>query len=153
VVACNPSGLSIAWPEALVLGAAFLWAVAMIVMRSIPRTDSALAQILAINMLYVLAMGIASAFAWQAMDLRTLPIVVCTGLLGGAAQFLLVEAARLVPAGVLGTVEYSALVWAFLFGYIGWGEIPAPYVYVGAMLIVAAGALVAFSERRRRGAM
>ena len=51
-----------------------------------------------------------------------------------------------------GTVEYSALVWAFVFGYLGWHENPAPYVYIGAVLIVAAGAFVAFSERRR-GAM
>jgi drug/metabolite transporter (DMT)-like permease len=87
------------------------------------------------------------------MDLRTLSIVVITGAMGGAAQYLLVNAARLVPAGVLGTVEYSALVWAFLFGYLFWHEIPALYVYVGAVLIVAAGAFVAFSEQRRRGAI
>ena len=150
VVASNPTHLSFGWPEALVLGAAFLWGAAMIVMRSIPKTDSALAQIFAINCLYVIAMGIASAFVWQPLEPRTLAIVVCTGLLGGTAQYVLVEAARMVPAGVLGTVEYSALVWAFLFGYLGWGEIPAPYVYAGAALIIAAGAAVAFSERRRR---
>lgn len=152
VVACNPAGLNFAWPELLVLAAAFLWGVAMIAMRSIPRSDSALAQIFAINALYVVVMGVASAFVWQAVDPRILGIVLAVGLLGGAAQYILVEAARLVPAAVLGTVEYSALVWAFLFGYLGWHEIPAPYVYIGAVLIVAAGAFVAFSERRR-GAM
>ena len=152
VVACNPAGLNFAWPELLVLAAAFLWGVAMIAMRSIPRSDSALAQIFAINALYVVVMGVASAFVWQPVDPRILGIVLAVGLLGGAAQYILVEAARLVPAAVLGTVEYSALVWAFLFGYLGWHEIPAPYVYIGAVLIVAAGAFVAFSERRR-GAM
>jgi len=152
VVACNPAGLNFAWPELLVLAAAFLWGVAMIAMRSIPRSDSALAQIFAINALYVVVMGVASAFVWQPVDPRVFSIVLAVGLLGGAAQYILVEAARLVPAAVLGTVEYSALVWAFLFGYLGWHEIPAPYVYIGAVLIVAAGAFVAFSERRR-GAM
>ena len=153
VVACNPASLAIAWPEVLVLGAAFLWGVAMIAMRSIPKTDSALAQILAINTLNVVTMGAASIAVWQPMSLTVFAIVVATGLLGGAAQYMLVEAARLVPAGVLGTVEYSALVWAFVFGFIGWHEIPAPYVYVGAVLIVTAGLFVAFSERRRRGAI
>jgi drug/metabolite transporter (DMT)-like permease len=153
VVACNPATLNIAWPELFVLGAAALWACAMIVMRSIPRTDSALAQIFGINGFNVLVMGAVAALTWQPMDLRTLSIVVITGAMGGAAQYLLVNAARLVPAGVLGTVEYSALVWAFLFGYLFWHEIPALYVYVGAVLIVAAGAFVAFSEQRRRGAI
>ena len=153
VVACNPASLNIAWPELLVLGAAALWACAMIVMRSIPKTDSALAQIFGINGFNVVVMGVVAAFTWQEMDMRTLTVIAITGAMGGAAQFLLVNAARLVPAGVLGTVEYSALVWAFLFGYLFWHEIPALYVYVGAVLIVAAGAFVAFSEQRRRGAI
>jgi drug/metabolite transporter (DMT)-like permease len=151
VVACNPVGLTIAWPELSVLGAASLWALAMIVMRSIPKEDSALAQILGINSLNVVVMGIASIFVWQAMDLRVFAIVVATGVLGGAAQYMLVNAARLVPAGVLGTVEYSALIWAFVFGWLFWQEVPPLYVYVGAILIVVAGAFVAFTERRRRG--
>ena len=153
VIACNPAGLNIAWPELLVLGAALLWALAMIVMRSIPRTDSALAQIFGINGVFLLAMGAVSIFTWQAMDLRQLSILLAIGALGGLAQYLLVNAARLVPAGVLGTVEYSALIWAFVFGYLFWNEVPALYVYVGAVLIVCAGAFVAFTERRRRGAI
>ncbi len=152
-VACNPIGLSIALPEALVLGAALLWAIAMIVMRSIPKTDSALAQIFGLNSFNVVVMSVVVAFTWQPMDLRTLTVVATVALLGGLGQFLLVHAARSVPAGVLGTVEYSALVWAFVFGYAFWHEVPAAYVYFGAVLIVIAGAFVAYSERRRRGAI
>lgn len=153
VVACNPTGLHFALPELSVLGAAGLWGLAMIVMRSIPRTDSALAQILAINLVHATVMGVVSVFFWQPIEPRVLATLAAIAVLGGAGQLLLVHAARLVPAGVLGTVEYSALVWAFVFGYIGWHEIPAPYVYIGAVLIVAAGVLVAYSERRRRGAI
>ncbi|RYE07739.1 MAG: DMT family transporter [Hyphomicrobiales bacterium] len=150
VVACNPAGLHIGGPELAVLGAATLWALAMIVMRSIPKEDSALAQVLGVNAINVVVMGIASIFVWQAMDLRTFSMVVLTGVLGGAAQYALVHAARLVPAGVLGTVEYSALIWAFVFGWLFWQEIPAAYVYAGALMIVVAGAYIAWAERRRR---
>jgi drug/metabolite transporter (DMT)-like permease len=152
-VACNPVGISIAWPEALVLGAALLWALAMIAMRSVPKGDSALAQILGINGFNVLVMGTIAAFSWQAMDARVTLVVVGTAILGGLGQFLLVHAARQVPAGVLGTVEYSALIWAFLLGYLFWSEVPPTYVYIGAILIVVAGALVTYSERRRSAAI
>ena len=64
--------------------------------------------------------------------------------------FGLVEAARIVPASVLGTVEYGALIWSFVFGYLFWAEIPAATVYVGAFLIVAAGLTLALSEHRSR---
>ena len=150
VVACNPIGLSIGWPEMLVLAAAFCWAVAMILMRTISKSESALVQTLAINIVYVAVMGVATAFSWQDMDARSIGLVVVIGLIGGVAQNVLVEAARLVPAGVLGTVEYSALIWAFIFGYLFWAEVPAHSVYVGAAMIVTAGLLVAWNERRRQ---
>jgi len=149
VVACNPIGLRIGWPEMLVLAAAFCWAVAMILMRTISRSESALVQTLAINIVYVVVMGVATAFSFQHMDMRSIGLVVAIGLIGGVAQYILVEAARLVPAGVLGTVEYSALIWAFVFGYLFWAEIPAYSVYVGAAMIVTAGLLVAWNERRQ----
>jgi drug/metabolite transporter (DMT)-like permease len=119
------------WPELLVLAAAFCWSVAMILMRTISKSESALVQTLAINLCYALVMGVATAFTWQHMDAHMLALVVVTGLMGGVAQYVLVEAARLVPAGVLGTVEYSALIWAFIFGYLFWGEVPATSVYRG----------------------
>ena len=150
VIACNPVGLSIGWPSLLVLAAAFCWSVAMILMRTISKSESTLVQTLAINLCYVIIMGIASAFWWQPMDARSIAFVVIAGLVGGAAQFALVDAARLVPAGVLGTVEYSALIWAFVFGYLFWAEVPSNTVYIGAALITTAGLLLAWNERRRR---
>jgi drug/metabolite transporter (DMT)-like permease len=150
VVACNPTGLSLGWPAVLVLAAAFCWSVAMILMRTISRSESALVQTFAINLLFAVVMGVASALTWQPMDWRVFATLIAIGVIGGIAQYILVEAARLVPAGVLGTVEYSALIWAFVFGYIFWAEKPADAVYLGAALIVTAGLMVAWSERRRR---
>ncbi|MEO8684036.1 MAG: DMT family transporter [Devosia sp.] len=150
VIACNPAGFSIGWPTALVLAAAFCWSVAMILMRTISKSESTLVQTLAINLCYVLVMGIASAFWWQPMDARSIAFVLFAGLVGGVAQFALIDGARLVPAGVMGTVEYTALIWAFVFGYLFWGEVPPTTVYAGAALITAAGLLVAWNERRRR---
>jgi drug/metabolite transporter (DMT)-like permease len=51
---------------------------------------------------------------------------------------------------VLGTVEYGALIWSFIFGCLFWAELPASTVYLGAFLVVAAGLTLALSERRNR---
>ena len=50
---------------------------------------------------------------------------------------------------MLGTFEYSALIWDYEFGYLFWAEEPATSVYHGAALITTAGLLVAWNERRR----
>ena len=54
------------------------------------------------------------------------------------------------PAAVMATVEYSALLWAFLLGWLVFGEIPLPAVWAGAGLICVAGVYLVIAERRRR---
>jgi drug/metabolite transporter (DMT)-like permease len=150
VVAADPSGFVIDWPVIMVLGAALFWAIAMILMRTISRSDRTMVQVFAQNLIHVLAMGAFVLPAWQGMDLRQLALCVAAGVVGGLGQATLVESARRVPASVLGTVEYGALVWSFVFGYLFWAEIPATTVYVGALLVVAAGLTLALSEHRNR---
>lgn len=150
IVACNPAGFGLSLPAILVLAAALCWAVAMILMRTISKTESSLVQIFSLNLFYVLVMGAVSLPFWQGMSTPQIVMVVATGLVGGTAQYVLVDAARLVPASVLGTVEYSALIWSFVFGYLFWREEPAQMVYYGALLVVAAGLMLAWNERRPR---
>ena len=150
VVAANPSGFTIGWPVIMVLGAALFWAIAMILMRTISKSDRTLVQVFAQNLIHVVIMGAFALPMWQGMDMREIALCVAAGLIGGLGQFTLVEAARAVPASVLGTVEYGALIWSFVFGYLFWGEMPATTVYVGAFLVVAAGLTLALSEHRNR---
>ncbi len=153
IVASNPAGFGLSLPAIMVLAAALCWAVAMILMRTISKTESSLVQIFSLNLFYVLVMGAVSLPFWQGMTPTEIAIVVATGLVGGTAQYVLVDAARLVPASVLGTVEYSALIWSFVFGYLFWREEPAQVVYYGALLVVAAGIMLAWNERRPRRQM
>jgi drug/metabolite transporter (DMT)-like permease len=153
IVAANPAGFSLSLPVMMVLAAALSWAIAMILMRTISRSDSTLVQVFAQNLLHALVMGLIALPLWQGMEGWEIALCIGAGLVGGCGQFTLVEAARVVPASVLGTVEYGALIWSFIFGYMFWGEMPATTVYVGAFLVVAAGLTLALSERRNRREM
>lgn len=150
VVAANPSDFTIGWPVVLVLAAALCWAIAMILMRTISKSERTLVQVFAQSLIQFIVMGAVSLPFWHGMGLREIVLCVSAGLVGGLGQFTLVEAARSVPATVLGTVEYGALIWSFIFGYLFWAEMPASTVYVGAFLVVAAGLTLALSERRNR---
>lgn len=151
VVAANPAGISLGLPAAMALTAAFFWAVAMILMRKISKNESSLVIVFSVNSFYVIALGPIAAFLWQPMELWMIASVFGIGIIGGLAQFVLIEAARRVPASVLGTVEYSALIWSFVFGYLFWREEPALVVYLGAALVIASGLVLAWSERKLRG--
>lgn len=150
VVAMNPAGITIGVPALLALGAAFLWSVAMIVMRTVSKSESSLVLVFSMNLFYIVVLaGFALPF-WVPMDAREIAFIAVTGLCGLAGQYALIDAARLVPASVLGTVEYTALCWSFIFGFLFYAEMPAPLVYVGAGMVVAAGMILAVNERHRR---
>ncbi|MDB5540028.1 MAG: family transporter [Devosia sp.] len=150
IIACNPAGVTFGIPALMVLGAAFFWSVAMILMRSISKSESSLVLIFSLNLFYTLAMGLLSIPFWTGMEPWQIAVVFATGIVGGAAQYILVEAARLIPASVLGTVEYFALIWSFVFGFLFWGEQPAQLVFLGAALVIASGLVLAWSEHRSR---
>ena len=150
LVAANPSGFSIGWPVVMVLAAALCWALAMILMRTISRSESTVVQVFAQNLIHLIVMGAIALPLWQGMDATQISFCVGAALIGGLGQYLLVDAARQVPASVLGTVEYGALIWSFVLGYLFFGEAPASTVYVGALLVIAAGLTLAVSERRSR---
>jgi len=150
IVACNPANFTVGLPTIMVLVAALFWAIAMILMRTISKSESSLSQIFFMNSFNVILLGAISLPMWHGMDMRQITIALATGIVGGVGQYILIEAARRLPASVLGTVEYSALIWSFIFGYLFWREEPAQTVYVGAAMLIAAGIVLAWSERRNR---
>ena len=53
------------------------------------------------------------------------------------------------PASVIAPFEYTSLVWAFVLGYLIWGDVPRDEVFVGAALIFAAGVLIIVTKHLR----
>lgn len=145
--ASDPFGVRASLPTLLVLVAAALWGYGIILMRQIARMEPTLLQMLAINSVFFLATGLVSAVDWHPVTTVQLILLIGVGVVGGLAQFLVFEAARIIPASVMATVEYSALPWAFLLGYLIWFDIPAVSVFIGAALIILAGALLVHAER------
>ena len=146
--ASDPFGVTASLPTLLVLAAAFMWGYGIILMRRIARLESSLLQMLFSNTVFVGISAVACTLNWHTPTGIELPLLLAVGVLGGLAQFSVFEAARLVPASALATVEYSALLWAFLLGYVVWHDIPVPAVLTGAGMIVAAGVLLVVTERR-----
>jgi drug/metabolite transporter (DMT)-like permease len=148
MVVTDPLGLRISLPALLVLVAAALWAYGVILARQIARYESSLVQILYGSVVFTLGTGVASLFSWRMPSGGELVLLVGVSVFGGLAQFVLFESVRLAAASVLATVEYSSLLWAFVLGYVIWGDIPPVATFAGAGLILLAGLLLVASERR-----
>lgn len=69
------------------------------------------------------------------------------GFFRAIANLLLAQALKYAPANVVMPIDYTGLVWAMIFGYLIWGDIPTASLYYGGTLIILAGLYLAYREK------
>ena len=75
----------------------------------------------------------------NAFDLFLLSMV---GILGGVANLWLTQSYKLSEVSLVTPVKYLALVFAIIFGYLIWDEIPTLKTLLGAVLVVASSIII-----------
>ncbi len=149
LLAANPTQAPSLVPAGMVLFAGFCWALSTVLIRIVSRTESTPNQMMATSFLFVIACGATLPWLWKTPDLFGWILMISLGLIAAAGQYLLYEGFRYAPASTLAPMEYSGLVWAFLYGFMIWNEIPTMNVIVGAVLIVTSSLALVWWERRQ----
>ena len=75
-------------------------------------------------------------------------LIASCGVIASAGMVLLTNAYRISPANRVTPFEYTGIVWAPLWGFLFFGEVPRWTTVAGALLIAAAG-MVALREARK----
>lgn len=148
LLAARPHGSSPLVPALCVGLAAVIWAYAMILMRQISKELRGWDQVFVIACLFLVGCGLMLPFIWKTPSPGALVMMLALGLVSTLAQLLLIEGVKLAQASVIAPMEFSGLLWSFVFGYIMFGDIPALGVFLGAALILLSGGLVVLSELR-----
>ncbi len=73
-------------------------------------------------------------------------LFVTLGIIGGAAAYLVIQAYRNAPVAVVAPFDYTALIWATLFGWVFWREQPGPPVWIGAGIVCLSSIYVTHRE-------
>lgn len=149
-IACDPARLGLSLPVALVLGAAFLWALSIVLLRKIALQERTLIQLVLNNGFFLVIAGIPLLFLWQTPTGGEWLLLVGVGALGGLAQFALFEGMKRAPVSIIAPLEYTSLVWSFVLGYLIWGDIARREVFIGAALIFSAGLIIIATEHFRK---
>lgn len=148
IIAANPTKLPELVPAAAAVFAAFCWAWSVIMVRLVSRTESTISQMMATSLVFAVACGAMMPWFWVTPDLTGWALLALLSFVGMLGQFLIYEGFRYAPASSIAPMEYTALIWAVLFGLTIWGEVPTENVYIGALLIVGASLGLIFWERR-----
>jgi drug/metabolite transporter (DMT)-like permease len=132
---------------AAAFGSAVTYAMNNLMLRRQAQRDSATSIVLIQHMVpSAVALPIAAA-SWQVPSAPIWFIFLLLAILGVGGQFLLTWAYRRALAGVLASVDYLALPYAALLGFVFFHEVPSGAVWCGAALIVGASLIATRPQR------
>lgn len=155
LVIIGPSGAEIGWAALLPLGGALSFAAYSVATRFLGAEESPWTTFLYTGAVGAAAATLALPWVWETPDIADLPLLAAVGLFGGAGQLMLIFAMGFAPASAVAPFLYINLLWAALFGFVFFDEIPGVATMLGGALIVGAGLYVRHRERlaqRRRQA-
>ena len=79
---------------------------------------------------------------WLLPNLIDLFLLSMIGILGGLANLWLTQSYKLSEVSLVTPLKYLALVFAIIFGYLIWDEIPTTKTLIGAILVIASSIII-----------
>ena len=87
---------------------------------------------------------------WNTPEAAGWSLMILMGLLGLGAHLAMIQAFALGAASLVSPFLYTQIVWAILFGYLVFGDLPDRWTLAGAALVVASGLWLLWRETGRR---
>ncbi|MGR3718236.1 MAG: DMT family transporter [Thermohalobaculum sp.] len=134
----------------LVVGAALIWAVTMIVIKVLSRTESSFTITAYMNIFLSLFSLGPALWVWVAPPPEMWVWLVAIAVLGTIAQIALSQALKETEPTAVLPFDFLKLVWATLLGMWVFGELPDVITWIGALVVFASGFFIAYREHQER---
>jgi drug/metabolite transporter (DMT)-like permease len=146
LIALQPSSQTVTWPALIALGGSLSFAALMLITRSLRGTpDLVLAST---QFMGTLAFGAMLApLTWVTPSFSDAGLFAIAGGISVMALLSINRSLILAPASVVVPYQYSMIVWAVLFGYVVFGDVPTSATLLGAAIIIAAGLYIFLREQ------
>ena len=129
------------------LGAAFMIALISIQIRDLGRTEEPLTVVFYFALFSVPML--LPVLLWQGAPAHSpyhWALLAALGLTGLLGQLLLTASLRYGSVASVIVMDYSALIWATLFGFLLFDRLPSSTTWLGAPMVVLAGLIIAWRE-------
>jgi drug/metabolite transporter (DMT)-like permease len=147
LIILRPGFASVGTGQLLALFSALAWSCALMVIKTLGRTDSSATIITYMGLLMVpLSLGPA-LFVWQWPALHEWVWLVGIGVLGGVGQFCVTEALRQADTAVVMPIDFFKLIWVALIAYLAFGERIDVFTWIGGALIFTSAVSLVYADR------
>ena len=120
--------------------------------RRLGLIDRPLTTVLYTPLVAFVAFGLVAPFVWVPPDATAWALMISMGVFSVFSHYAFIHALQLAPVAVASPLTYTSLIWATLFGYIVFAELPDAWTILGAAIIAGSGLYIFHRERARRAA-
>ena len=146
LIALRPSAQTVTWPAMIALAGSLAFSGSLLttrLLRATPDIVLASAQF-AGGLLFGLAVV---PLGWVAPTWGSLGLFFAAGAISVCALLCVNRSLKLAPASTVVPYQYTMILWAVMFGYAVFGDVPSPPMALGAVIITAAGLYIFLRER------
>lgn len=132
----------------VVLCGAMFAALAQVFVRKLILTEKTATIVFYFSTTSTLLSLITIPFGWVMPTPTQAALLITAGVFGGAGQILLTASYREADASLVAPFDYASMIFALIIGYFVFGEVPTLTMLEGAALIIIAGILIIWRERK-----
>jgi S-adenosylmethionine uptake transporter len=148
IIILGPGQASFSMPALIAVAGSLILATMMVMTRILTEVDG-LALITWQTLGVAIAGAITLPFYWVTPSLPDFAFLCGLGLVAMAGHFSINHAFRICEANVVAPFQYTTLLWAFILGYIVWGDVPTLQGWVGSTIIISSGLYIYVRERKK----
>lgn len=152
MIILRPGFQVVGYGQWLVLFSAVGWAVCLIIIKNLGKTESAVTITTYMSLVMAPLTLIPALFYWQWPTWEQLAVLAGLGILGGCGQMAMAQSLRLADTHVVTPFDYTRLIFVSILGYLLFEQIPDRYVWIGGTLIFISVAFIAYREQIKRSA-
>lgn len=130
----------------MALAAGCIYAVYVLVTRKMAGSDPPLKTLLMTGVVGTVVMTLILPFVWITPTPTDLVIMVSLGVLAAAGHYMIIVAHEWASAPQLAPYSYVEIVSATIVGYMLFSDLPAPLTWLGIIIIVLSGIVIAWRE-------
>ena len=138
----------------LVLAAAVFFALRQVISRRLGAADSTTTTLSYTALISVLILSAPLVFVWQWPEtLRIYLLLAAFALLAAMGEIMVIRAFEIAEAVVVAPMHYSLMIWATMYGWLVFGQLPDGWTWLGTAIILATGLYLINRERMRHRRM
>ncbi len=144
----DTASMAEAFGAMLVLGGAVFAALAQVFVRKLVQVEATAAIVFYFSLTATALSLVTLPFGWVWPTPWEAGLLIGAGLLGGLGQILLTSSYREADASLVAPFDYASMLFALGIGWFVFAEVPTLTMLGGAALIVLAGILIIWRERK-----